>query len=261
MASSSQPPHVKQTIEGLYCYQGRPAGRQKRSAYPRARAARSGDRRGRRGAGSCPPERDGGRSAPCPRRYGSRWGVFAPRRHVCGLCRERVEIAADTDHALMAARRSTVSTALQGWQARRSGAAALHLSGSACPASDRQPPCAAARSLSGVPSAGEADAAHAAILLAPSIIGQLGNADLAHRIRHRHPLAAQRFNLPQLHHGLVGSVSLLSHCGPPSWSKPYFKVESFNGGITWAVLKNFSFADIINMLNKISKSRYVNRNS
>src|SRR5690606_30908975 len=25
-------------------------------------------------------------------------------------------------------------------------------------------------------------------------------------------------------------VSLVCHCGPPSWSKPYFKVDPFNGG-------------------------------
>ncbi|MFD2259828.1 hypothetical protein, partial [Chelativorans composti] len=29
---------------------------------------------------------------------------------------------------------------------------------------------------------------------------------------------------------LVGLVSLVGHCGPPSWSKPYFKVDPFNGG-------------------------------
>ncbi|MCT9000444.1 hypothetical protein, partial [Chelativorans intermedius] len=23
---------------------------------------------------------------------------------------------------------------------------------------------------------------------------------------------------------------LVCHCGPPSWSKPYFKVDPFNGG-------------------------------
>ncbi|MFD2258710.1 hypothetical protein ACFSMZ_02865, partial [Chelativorans composti] len=29
---------------------------------------------------------------------------------------------------------------------------------------------------------------------------------------------------------LVGLVSLVCHCGPPSGSKPYFKVDPFNGG-------------------------------
>ncbi|MFD2258562.1 hypothetical protein, partial [Chelativorans composti] len=37
-------------------------------------------------------------------------------------------------------------------------------------------------------------------------------------------------NLPQLRDNLVGLVSLVCHCGPPSWSKPYFKVDPFNGG-------------------------------
>src|SRR5690606_9199653 len=72
--------------------------------------------------------------------------------------------------------------------------------------------------------------AHAAILLAPPVIRQLRNADLANRIRHRHPLAAQNFNLPKLRDNLVGLVSLVCHRGPPSWSKPYFKVDPFNGG-------------------------------
>src|SRR5690606_5074387 len=72
--------------------------------------------------------------------------------------------------------------------------------------------------------------AHAAILLAPPVIRQLRNADLANRIRHRHPLAAQNFNLPKLRDDLVGLVSLVCHRGPPSWSKPYFKVGPFNGG-------------------------------
>src|SRR5690606_24575554 len=72
--------------------------------------------------------------------------------------------------------------------------------------------------------------AHAAILLAPPVIRQLRNADLANRIRHRHPLAAHNFNLPKLRDNLVGLVSLVCHRGPPSWSKPYFKVDPFNGG-------------------------------
>src|SRR5690606_27804863 len=49
-------------------------------------------------------------------------------------------------------------------------------------------------------------------------------------IRHRHALAAQNLNLPKLRDDLVGLVSLVCHCGPPSWSKPYFKVDPFNGG-------------------------------
>src|SRR5690606_27118688 len=57
-----------------------------------------------------------------------------------------------------------------------------------------------------------------------------GNADLANGIRHRHALAAQNLNLPKLRDDLVGLVSLVCHCGPPSWSKPYFKVDPFNGG-------------------------------
>src|SRR5690606_34262356 len=72
--------------------------------------------------------------------------------------------------------------------------------------------------------------AHAAILLAPPVERQFGNADLANGIRHRHALAAQNLNLPKLRDDLVGLVSLLCHCGPPSWSKPYFKVDPFNGG-------------------------------
>src|SRR5690606_13727730 len=72
--------------------------------------------------------------------------------------------------------------------------------------------------------------AHAAILLAPPVERQFGNADLANGIRHRHPLAAQNLNLPKLRDALVGLVSLVGHCGPPSWSKPYFKVDPFNGG-------------------------------
>src|SRR5690606_7529811 len=59
---------------------------------------------------------------------------------------------------------------------------------------------------------------------------QFGNADLANGIRHRHALAAQNLNLPKLRDDLVGLVSLVCHCGPPSWSKPYFKVDPFNGG-------------------------------
>src|SRR5690606_15831239 len=72
--------------------------------------------------------------------------------------------------------------------------------------------------------------AHAAILLAPPVERQFGNADLANGIRHRHALAAQNLNLPKLRDDLVGLVSLVCHCGPPSWSKPYFKVDPFNGG-------------------------------
>src|SRR5690606_17255 len=72
--------------------------------------------------------------------------------------------------------------------------------------------------------------AHAAILLAPPVERQFGNADLANGIRHRHALAAQNLNLPTLRDDLVGLVSLVCHCGPPSWSKPYFKVDPFNGG-------------------------------
>src|SRR5690606_36450771 len=72
--------------------------------------------------------------------------------------------------------------------------------------------------------------AHAAILLAPPVERQFGNADLADGIRHRHALAAQNLNLPKLRDDLVGLVSLVCHCGPPSWSKPYFKVDPFNGG-------------------------------
>src|SRR5690606_35878075 len=72
--------------------------------------------------------------------------------------------------------------------------------------------------------------AHAAILLAPPVERQFGNADLANSIRHRHALAAQNLNLPKLRDDLVGLVSLVCHCGPPSWSKPYFKVDPFNGG-------------------------------
>src|SRR5690606_3562158 len=67
--------------------------------------------------------------------------------------------------------------------------------------------------------------AHAAILLAPPVERQFGNADLANGIRHRHALAAQNLNLPKLRDDLVGLVSLVCHCGPPSWSKPYFKVD------------------------------------
>src|SRR5690606_1517045 len=72
--------------------------------------------------------------------------------------------------------------------------------------------------------------AHAAILLAPPVERQFGNADLANGIRHRHALVAQNLNLPKLRDDLVGLVSLVCHCGPPSWSKPYFKVDPFNGG-------------------------------
>src|SRR5690606_30499912 len=43
-------------------------------------------------------------------------------------------------------------------------------------------------------------------------------------------LAAQNLNLPKLRDDLVGLVSLVGHCGPPSGSKPYFKVDPFNGG-------------------------------
>src|SRR5690606_37799312 len=74
--------------------------------------------------------------------------------------------------------------------------------------------------------------AHAAILLAPPVERQFGNADLANGIRHRHALAAQNLNLPKLRDDLVGLVSLVCHCGPPSWSKPYFKVDPFNGGVS-----------------------------
>src|SRR5690606_20512449 len=72
--------------------------------------------------------------------------------------------------------------------------------------------------------------AHAAILLAPPVERQFGNADLANGIRHRHALAAQNLNLPKLRDDLVGLVSLVCHCGPPSWSKPYFTVDPSNGG-------------------------------
>src|SRR5690606_36143756 len=72
--------------------------------------------------------------------------------------------------------------------------------------------------------------AHAAIQLAPPVIRQLGNADLANSIRHRHALATQNLNLPKLRDDLFGLVSLGCHRGPPSWSKPYFKVDPFNGG-------------------------------
>src|SRR5690606_27710007 len=72
--------------------------------------------------------------------------------------------------------------------------------------------------------------AHAAILLAPPVERQFGNADLANGIRHRHALAAQNLNLPKLRDDLVGLRSLVGHCGPPSWSKPYFKVDPSNGG-------------------------------
>src|SRR5690606_18396263 len=81
--------------------------------------------------------------------------------------------------------------------------------------------------------------AHAAILLAPPVIRQLRNADLANRIRHRHPLAAQNFNLPKLRDNLVGLVSLVCHRGPPSWSKPYFKVGPFNGGGSHSISSAF----------------------
>src|SRR5690606_5056750 len=72
--------------------------------------------------------------------------------------------------------------------------------------------------------------AHAAILLTPPVERQLGNADLANSIRHRHALASQNLCLPKLRDDLVGLVSLVCHCGPPSWSKRYFKVDPFNGG-------------------------------
>src|SRR5690606_10607449 len=72
--------------------------------------------------------------------------------------------------------------------------------------------------------------AHAAISLTPPVERQLGNADLANSIRHRHALSAQNLNLPKLRDDLVGLVPLLCHCDPPSWSKPYFKVDPFNGG-------------------------------
>src|SRR5690606_26760033 len=70
---------------------------------------------------------------------------------------------------------------------------------------------------------------------------QFGNADLANGIRHRHALAAQNLNLPKLRDDLVGLVSLVCHCGPPSWSKPYFKVDPFNGGgsMLSAIMKGF----------------------
>src|SRR5690606_26584038 len=56
--------------------------------------------------------------------------------------------------------------------------------------------------------AAELVTAHAAILLAPPVIRQLRNADLANRIRHRQALAAQNFNLPKLRDDLIGLVSL-----------------------------------------------------
>src|SRR5690606_27718080 len=67
------------------------------------------------------------------------------------------------------------------------------------------------------------------------------NADLANGIRHRHALAAQNLNLPKLRDDLVGLVSLVCHCGPPSWSKPYFKVDPFNGGGSNVALENIRF--------------------
>src|SRR5690606_7087198 len=69
---------------------------------------------------------------------------------------------------------------------------------------------------------------------------QLGNADLANCIRHRHALAAQNLNLPKLRDDLIGLVSLGCHRGPPSWSKPYFKVDPFNGGGSGAPVSGLS---------------------
>ncbi len=103
-------------------------------------------------------------------------------------------------------------------------------SGSACPASVRQPPCEAARSLSQALSADEAGPAHAAMLLAPPVEHEFRNADLPHGIRHRHALAPQDFSLPKLRDDLFGLVSLVCYRGPPSWPKPYSKVDPFNGG-------------------------------
>src|SRR5690606_8735507 len=80
--------------------------------------------------------------------------------------------------------------------------------------------------------------AHAAILLAPPVERQFGNADLANGNRHRHALAAQNLNLPKLRDDLDGPVPLACHCGPPSWSKPYFKVDPFNGGGSEALIEN-----------------------
>src|SRR3954468_15028796 len=55
-----------------------------------------------------------------------------------------------------------------------------------------------------------------AVLLAPAIIRDLGDADRADRVRHRGSLRNQDIDLAQLRNDLFGGVSLLTHSDPPS---------------------------------------------
>ena len=52
---------------------------------------------------------------------------------------------------------------------------------------------------------------HPAILLAPSVIGLLGDAHLADRVHALHALADKHGNLPQLLNNLFGLVPLVRH--------------------------------------------------
>src|SRR4051794_24998075 len=64
-----------------------------------------------------------------------------------------------------------------------------------------------------------------------SITTDLGDADRAHRIRHRRALRDQHVHLAQLGNNLFGRVSLLAHRDPPIGSRePYFRADHFTGG-------------------------------
>ena len=52
---------------------------------------------------------------------------------------------------------------------------------------------------------------HAAILLAPAVVGILCHADLMNRVRDRAALALQNLNLPKLQHDLLGLVAFACH--------------------------------------------------
>src|SRR6185437_1506551 len=70
----------------------------------------------------------------------------------------------------------------------------------------------------------------AAVLLAPSIVRDLGDPNRADRVRHWGSLCDQHIDLAQLGNDLFGGVSLLWHRDPHSARKPYFRMDHSTGG-------------------------------
>jgi hypothetical protein len=80
-------------------------------------------------------------------------------------------------------------------------------------------------------------ALQATVFLAPSIIGHLGHANRANRVRDRLALRDQYIDLSQLRDDLFRLVAFSRHFGPPVCQKTYLGVDQFKGGESlWLVL-------------------------